>query len=108
MPTFLPNLRLMRPFSLRIITKDVYALYFLIVIHGVFFPKYSWMHHLLTRLVKRQIFKIGDNVRLTHLRNPFSREYDEGWMGEIFSISGKNLRGGICLPIEYRILMKMQ
>ena len=31
MSTFLPNLRLMRPFSLRIIT------YFLIVIHGGFF-----------------------------------------------------------------------
>lgn len=45
-------------------------------------------------------FKIGDNVRLTHLRNPFSREYDERWTGEIFVISQRILRGG--LPV-YRV-----
>ncbi len=45
-------------------------------------------------------FKVGDRVRLTHLRNVFSREYDERWTGEIFTISQKILRGG--LPI-YRV-----
>ena len=45
-------------------------------------------------------FKIGDKVRLTHVRIPFSREYDERWTGEIFSISQKILRGG--LPV-YRV-----
>ena len=45
-------------------------------------------------------FKVGDKVRLSHLKNPFSREYDEKWTGEIFSISQKILRGG--LPL-YRV-----
>lgn len=45
-------------------------------------------------------FKIGDQVRITYLRNPFTREYDEKWTGEIFKISQRILRGG--LPI-YRI-----
>ena len=31
-------------------------------------------------------FRIGDKVRITHLRNIFSREYDEKWTGEIFTI----------------------
>lgn len=34
-------------------------------------------------------FKVGDHVRITHLRNPFSREYDEKWTGEIFSIASR-------------------
>lgn len=45
-------------------------------------------------------FKIGDYVRLIHLRNPFSREYNERWTGEIFVISQRILRGG--LPV-YRV-----
>lgn len=45
-------------------------------------------------------FKVGDKVRLTHLKNPFTREYDQRWTGEIFSISQKVLRGG--LPL-YRV-----
>jgi hypothetical protein len=45
-------------------------------------------------------FKVGDNVRISHLRNVFSREYDEKWSGEIFVISERQLRGG--LPI-YRL-----
>lgn len=45
-------------------------------------------------------FKLGDRVRLTHIRNPFSREYDERWTGEIFIISQRILRGG--LPV-YRV-----
>ncbi|XP_033729641.1 uncharacterized protein LOC117318795 [Pecten maximus] len=45
-------------------------------------------------------FKVGDKVRLSHLRNLFSREYDQKWTGEIFTISQKILRGG--LPV-YRV-----
>ena len=45
-------------------------------------------------------FKVGDKVRLTFIRNPFTREYDEKWTGEIFKISQKILRGG--LPV-YRL-----
>ena len=40
-------------------------------------------------------FKIGDHVRITHLRHPFSREYDQKWTGEIFKIAQRFLRGGI-------------
>ena len=45
-------------------------------------------------------FKLGDRVRISHLRNVFSREYDEKWSGEIFAVSQKILRGG--LPV-YRL-----
>lgn len=44
--------------------------------------------------------KIVYRVRLAHLRYPFFREYDERWMGEIFNISQRVLRGG--LPV-YRV-----
>lgn len=47
------------------------------------------------RLRKPFRFKIGDYVRLTHLKNPFSREYDERWTDEIFVISQKILRRGL-------------
>ena len=33
--------------------------------------------------------KIGDKVRITQLRNIFSREYDEKWTGEVFNISSR-------------------
>jgi len=45
-------------------------------------------------------FKLGDRVRMSHLRNLFPREYDEKWSGEIFTVSQKILRGG--LPV-YRV-----
>ena len=45
-------------------------------------------------------FKTGDHVRITHLRNPFSREYDQRWSGEIFTVATRFRRGGV--PI-YRI-----
>jgi hypothetical protein len=35
----------------------------------------------------RYRFKIGDRVRLTHPRNIFTRQYDERWTGEIFTIA---------------------
>jgi hypothetical protein len=34
----------------------------------------------------RYRFKIGDRDLLTHLRNIFTRQYDEKWTGEIFTI----------------------
>lgn len=40
-------------------------------------------------------FIIGNLVRISHLRNVFSREYDERWTGELFKISGRRMRGGI-------------
>ena len=45
-------------------------------------------------------FKAGDRVRITHLRNPFSREYDQRWSGEVFTVAKRFRRGGI--PI-YRL-----
>ncbi|XP_033729515.1 uncharacterized protein LOC117318663 [Pecten maximus] len=49
-----------------------------------------------TKKIRKPVkFKVGDQVRLSHLRNLFSREYDEKWTGEIFTISQKILRGGL-------------
>jgi hypothetical protein len=45
-------------------------------------------------------FKVGDRVRISHMRNIFTREYDEKLSGEIFVVSERRLRGG--LPI-YRL-----
>ena len=38
---------------------------------------------------KRFRFKVGDHVRITHMRNIFSREYDDRWSGEIFTIANR-------------------
>ena len=38
---------------------------------------------------------MGDKVRVSHFRIPFTREYDEKWSGEIFIISDRRLRGGL-------------
>ena len=46
-------------------------------------------------------YKVGDKVRIQYIRNPFTREYDEKWTGEVFKISQRLLRGG--LPV-YRII----
>ena len=42
---------------------------------------------------KRYKYKIGDRVRITHLRNVFSREYDQKWTGEIFTVAQRFYRG---------------
>lgn len=34
-------------------------------------------------------FKVGDRVRITHVRNIFTREYDEKWTGEIFTVASR-------------------
>ena len=45
-------------------------------------------------------YKPNDKVRITYLRNPFSREYDQRWSGEIFTIAKRFRRNGV--PI-YRL-----
>jgi hypothetical protein len=45
-------------------------------------------------------FKVGDKVRITYIRNIFTREYEEKWTGEIFKVTQRIMRGG--LPI-YRL-----
>ena len=47
----------------------------------------------------RYIFKIADRVRLTHLRNIFTRQYDERWTGEIFIIARRFWRQSVPLYI---------
>ena len=47
------------------------------------------------------LFKVGDKVRISHLRSAFQREYDIKWSGEIFKISRRFIRQG--QPI-YRII----
>lgn len=45
-------------------------------------------------------YKIGDSVRISLLKEKFSREYDQKWSTEIFHIGSRFRRGQICL---YRI-----
>jgi hypothetical protein len=45
-------------------------------------------------------FKIGQHVRITHLRNVFTRQYDDKWTGEIFEVARRFWRGHV--PI-YRL-----
>ena len=47
------------------------------------------------------LFKVGDKVRISHLRSAFQREYDIKWSGEIFKVSKRFVRQG--QPI-YRII----
>ena len=40
-------------------------------------------------------FKIGDSVRISHLRKPFDREYDERWTGEHFIVKSRSTKQSI-------------
>lgn len=40
-------------------------------------------------------FKVGDYVRISHLRNMFTRAYDETYTGELFRVSKRYFRGTI-------------
>ena len=40
-------------------------------------------------------FKLGDYVRISHLRRTFQREYDERYTGEIFKVTSRRVRGGL-------------
>ena len=66
----------------------------------MYWPKNDLVIRKTKKVRKPFKFKVGDKVRLSHLRNPFTREYDERWTGEIFTIAQKILRGG--LPL-YRV-----
>lgn len=48
---------------------------------------------------KKFRFKIGEKVRISHLREKFSREYDVKWTGEVFTINKRTKRDGI--PVYY-------
>lgn len=37
-------------------------------------------------------FKIGDFVRISHIRKPFDREYDERWTGEQFNVKSRLIK----------------
>jgi hypothetical protein len=39
--------------------------------------------------------KVGDTVRISHLKRAFSREYDERYTGEIFKVKSRRVRGGL-------------
>ena len=40
-------------------------------------------------------YKVGDTVRISHLRNVFTREYNQKWTGEVFTITRRLLRNDI-------------
>jgi ribosomal protein L19 len=42
-------------------------------------------------------FRVGDYVRISFLKNTFSREYDQRWSGELFTIVGRYRSQGIPL-----------
>lgn len=42
-------------------------------------------------------FKVGDKVRISHLRQPFDREYDERWTGEYFVVKSRMVKQRIPL-----------
>ena len=44
---------------------------------------------------KTFLFKIGDTVRISHLRSLFHREYDQKWTGEVFTVTKRWSREGV-------------
>ena len=46
----------------------------------------------LTLKVKNYKFDVGDIVRISHLRNVFSREYDERWTREEFVVTSRFIK----------------
>lgn len=40
-------------------------------------------------------YKIGDNVRISQLKHPFQRDYQQKWTGEYFKVSVRYKRGGV-------------
>ena len=39
--------------------------------------------------------EVGDRVRISHLRQPFSRDYKQRWTGEVFVIGSRRMRDGL-------------
>lgn len=60
-------------------------------------PTYFSKPHKEHSRTSRFKFKIGDNVRITYLRNVFTREFDQRWTGEMFPISKRFWRSSIPL-----------
>lgn len=59
-----------------------------------------WQHQYKTeRMLEAGPFKfrVGDNVRISHLRSTFQREYDERYTGEIFKVKTQFVRNGLNL-----------
>ncbi|CAC5412824.1 unnamed protein product [Mytilus coruscus] len=44
---------------------------------------------------QRYAFKKGDTVRISHVRQPFDREYDERWMMKYFVVDDRDMKEGI-------------
>ena len=42
-------------------------------------------------------YKVGDYVRITHLRQTFTRAYDETYSGEVFRVFKRYHRGGLSI-----------
>ena len=49
----------------------------------------------LPKVKSKYSFKIGDNVKLSYLRNFFDREYNQKWTTEVFTISDRILNQSI-------------
>ena len=63
----------------------------------MYWPKRTPILSKVKRVRKPFKFTVGDKVRISHLRNVFSREYDQKWSGEIFVIAARYMRGGLPL-----------
>lgn len=61
----------------------------------MYWPKEAPIQSEGKRIRKPFKFGVGDRVRISHLRNVFTREYDEKWSGEIFVVAERYLRGGL-------------
>ena len=46
---------------------------------------------------QRFVFKKGDTVRISHLRQAFDREYEERWTSEYFVVNRRKIKEGIPL-----------
>jgi hypothetical protein len=44
---------------------------------------------------RRYAFQKGDTVRISHVRQPFDREYDERWTMEYFVVDDRGMKEGI-------------
>ena len=47
------------------------------------------------KLLKKNRFKIGDSVRISHVKHAFEREFMEKYTGEIFTIKRRALKQDI-------------
>ena len=52
-------------------------------------------YHKTSSIPTKFSFKIGDKVRISHLRRAFQREYDERWTMEYFIVSERGIKQGI-------------